>query len=147
MTDLSGYCLCSSVKVVAFGTMLNADACHCAMCRRQNAGGAFYAAHFDGGVRFQGEHLRWYAASEHGERAFCSICGSTLGWRLKAQPEHIGVSLGLFDTVPGRIGSRIFTEEAGGYTILPHDVPHKTGEQVLAEFAARQEQADDQLAH
>ena len=119
--------------------MRDADACHCAMCRRQNAGGAFYAAHFDGGVELSGESLRWYAASEHGERAFCATCGSTLGWRLVAMPNQIGVSLGLFDRAPGRIESRIFVEEAAGYEDLPRDVPHKTGEQVVAEFQARME--------
>ena len=135
----TGQCLCGAVRATARGEMADADACHCTMCRRQNAGGAFYAAHFTDGVTLSGDSLRWYAASEHGERAFCATCGSTLGWRLVDQPDEIGVSLGLFDTAPGRIGSRIFVEEAGGYEALPHDVPHKTGEQVLAEFAARTE--------
>ena len=137
----SGHCLCGSVTATARGDMLDADACHCSMCRRQNAGGAFYAARFSDGVTLAGDTIRWYAASEHGERAFCATCGSTLGWRLTCQPGDIGVSLGLFDEAPGRIGSRIFTEEAGGYEDLPHDVPHKSGEQVMAELAARAEVA------
>ena len=123
--------------------MTDADACHCSMCRRQNAGGAFHAAHFEGGVELSGESLVWYEGSAWAERAFCSTCGTTLGWRLKMQPDNASVSLGLFDEAPGKISSRIFVEEAGGYADLPFDVPHKTGAQVLAEFAARQEQSDD----
>ena len=143
MTTHTGHCLCGAVTAHASGAVRDADACHCAMCRRQNAGGAFYAAHFAGGVALEGPTLAWYAASKHGERAFCSACGSTLGWRLKSNPDDIGVSLGLFDKAPGKIGSRIFVEEAGDYEALPHDVSHKTGEQVLAEFMARQETRDD----
>ena len=56
----SGHCLCGSVTATARGTMLDADACHCSMCRRQNAGGAFYAARFSGGVTLSGDTIRWY---------------------------------------------------------------------------------------
>jgi len=139
-TTLTGHCLCGKTTATASGTLTSADACHCTMCRKQNAGGAFHAAQFSEGVTLSGEPLRWYAASEHGERAFCSACGSTLAWRLQSQPDGIGVSLGLFDTAPGKIDSRIFVEEAGAYADVPTDVPHKTGAEIIAEFMARQEQ-------
>ena len=139
MTQLTGHCLCGSITATASGEMTSADACHCTMCRRQNAGGAFYAAQFSDGVKLSGESLRWYAASEHGERAFCADCGSTLAWRLQSQPEGIGISLGLFDTSPGKIDSRIFVEEGGDYADVPTDVPHKSGAEIIAEFMSRQE--------
>ncbi len=138
MSELGGQCLCGGVSVIAKGAMTDADACHCAMCRRQNAGGAFYAAHFEGGVAFSGDSLKWFNSSDYAERGFCSDCSATLSWRMKAMPEQASVSLGLFDSAPGQISSRIFSDEAGGYETLPTDVPHKTGEQVIAEFMARQ---------
>jgi hypothetical protein len=138
MTDLSGHCLCGNAKLIAKGVMTEADACHCGMCRRQNAGGAFHAAHFKDGIELEGETVTWYAGSEHAERAFCNQCGSTLAWRLKGVPDMASASLGLFDIAPGKIQSRIFVEEAARYTDLPQDVPHKTGAQVFQEFLERQ---------
>lgn len=139
MTNLKGQCLCGGVTVTAKGKLTEAEACHCAMCRRQNGGGAYYVGHFDGGVEVSGDSLTWFSSSEYAERGFCTGCGSSISWRMKAAPEHAGVSLGLFDSAPGQISSRIFTDEAGGYEQLPRDVPHKTGEQVIAEFMSKQE--------
>ena len=141
MTSLRGQCLCGDVALIAQGEITEADACHCGMCRRQNAGGAFHAAHFDGGIELKGDSVTWYAGSDLAERAFCNKCGSTLAWRLKTMPEMASASLGLFDEAPGKIGSRIFVEDAGNYVDLPTDVPHKTGSQVLQEFMERQSQS------
>lgn len=138
MSSLEGCCLCGDATLIAHGEMSEADACHCAMCRRQNAGGAFHAAHFTGGIELKGHTVTWYSASQHAERAFCKRCGSTLAWRMKDVPEMASASLGLFDTSPGKIQSRIFVEEAATYTNLPHDIPHKTGAQVFQEFLERQ---------
>lgn len=141
MTSLNGQCLCGSVELTANGAMTDADACHCTMCRRQNAGGAFHAAHFENGFELKGESIVWYSGSDHGERGFCNQCGTTLAWRLKNQPEMASASLGLFEKAPGKIKSRIFVEDAGNYVDLPQDVPHKTGAQVLEEFMERQSQS------
>jgi len=135
-----GHCLCAQVSVKATGKAVEADACHCAMCRRQNAGGAFHAVHFDGDVTLTGESLKWYAASDHAERSFCQNCGSTIAWRLKDLPQNLSVTLGLFDTAPRKIDARIFVDDSEDYADIPQDVPHKTSTEAIAEFMARMEQ-------
>ncbi|XYJ12698.1 GFA family protein [Telluria sp. B2] len=39
-----------------------------------------------------------HASSEHGRRAFCQCCGSTLLWRSEETPERIAITLGTLDT-------------------------------------------------
>lgn len=115
MPSTQGHCLCGALVIEAKGQAIEADACHCAMCRRQNAGGAFHAVHFSGAVTISGDTLRWYAASDHAQRGFCTACGSTIAWRLKDKPNDLSVTLGLFDDAPMKIQSRIFTDEGEGY--------------------------------
>ena len=138
MTTRRGQCLCGGVVVTAHGEVTTTDACHCTMCRRQNAGGAFHGAHFTDGATFDGECVMWFATSEWGERGFCAKCGTTLAWRLRNDPEKPSVSMGLFDTFDAKIQSHIFVDEGPAYTVIPDNAPHKTGAQVLAEFEASQ---------
>lgn len=138
MSDLNGRCLCGDVTVTAHGDVTTTDACHCEMCRRQNGGGAFHGAHFADGVTFNGDSVTWFATSEWGERGFCAKCGSTLAWRMRANPEQPSVSMGLFDRIDTPIQTHIFVDEGPAYTVIPDNAPHKTGAQVIAEFEASQ---------
>ncbi|MFB9374089.1 GFA family protein [Algimonas porphyrae] len=140
MTNMTGQCLCGAVRVETHGEVTSTDACHCMMCRRQNAGGAFHGAHFSGDVAFKGDSLTWFASSDWGERGFCGRCGSTLAWRMKASPDNPAVAIGLFDDFKTPIQSHIFVDEGPSYTIIPDNAPHKTGAEVLAEFEASQKQ-------
>ena len=139
LKNREGSCLCEAVKVTAHGEPLEIDACHCSMCRRQTGGGAYYAAHFKGGVTIEnGDALSWYKGSEWGERGFCSICGSAVAWRLQQFPDKIGLSVGvLHDTKGLKLEAHIFTDSGPDYYKIPDDVPHKTGAQVMEEFVAR----------
>ncbi|MGB3455438.1 MAG: GFA family protein [Litorimonas sp.] len=134
-----GRCLCGAVRFAAHGQPHEIDACHCSMCRRQTGGGPYYAAQFKGGITFEAdETLRWYKGSDTGERGFCTVCGSTIAWRMQAIPDMIGVSLGTLDDTNGlALEAHIFTDSAPDYYPLPTDAPHKTGEQVISEFMQR----------
>lgn len=136
-----GACLCGAVAYTAHGELIEIDACHCGMCRRQTGGGAYYAVQFEGGVSIDtGETLSWYRGSEWGERGFCTTCGTAVAWRLQQFPDKMGVSAGtLHDTSGMRLAAHIFTDNGPNYYDIPHDAPHKTGEQVMAEFMARAE--------
>jgi hypothetical protein len=137
----TGSCLCGAVTYTGHGDIAEADACHCSMCRRSNAGGPYFAVHFKGGVTLDTlDAITWYRGSDWGERGFCATCGSNIAWRLQAMPDKIGVSLGtLNDTSDIKLHAHIFTDSAPDYYTVPDDAPHKTGEQVLAEFMARQD--------
>ena len=136
MADLKGQCLCGQVVVIGKGELDYADACHCSMCRRQNAGGAFYAAHFSEGIDIKGDSFKWYSSSEIADRGFCTECGSTIAWQMKQRPEMVSLTLGLFDDVPARIERRIFADEGGDYGDIPTDVPHTTAAEAIAHFEA-----------
>lgn len=138
-----GACLCGAVTYTAHDELIEIDACHCSMCRRQSGGGAYFAAQFKGGVTIDtGDTLRWYRGSEWGERGFCSRCGSAVAWRLQEFPSQMGVSAGtLLDTTGLRLAAHIFTDSGPDYYDIPHDVPHKTGDQVMAEFMERTKNA------
>jgi hypothetical protein len=39
-----------------------------------------------------------FASSEHGRRAFCRLCGSTLFWRSERSPDYIAIAVGTLDS-------------------------------------------------
>lgn len=78
---IKGRCLCDRVRYEVIGPLLDADHCHCSLCRRQH-GAAFstYAAFEPGNFRWNcGEDLiKIFEAPSGGGWCFCSECGSTL---------------------------------------------------------------------
>jgi len=143
MTSRSGKCLCGSVTFTAEGNVIEADACHCSMCRRQGGGGPYFAVQFKDGVTLnKTDTLKWYQGSPYGERGFCTNCGTSLAWRLQGHPDKIGVSLGALNDTSGiELDAHIFTDSGPDYYKIPTDAPHKTGEQVMVEFMERQQKA------
>lgn len=138
-TTRGGQCLCGAVTFTAHGDPVEIDACHCGICRRQCGGSAYIAAQFKGGVTLKtADTLCWYKGSEWGERGFCSTCGTAVGWRLQQFPDKIGISVGTLNETSGlKLDTHIFTDSGPDYYDIPHDVPHKTGDQVMAEFMER----------
>ena len=143
MTERTGQCLCGGVVFTANGDVIEADACHCSMCRRQGGGGPFFAVQFKGGVTLDNsDTFQWYQSSDYGERGFCSNCGASIAWRLQSHPDKIGVSLGALDDTSGiKLDAQIFTDSGPNYYDIPNDAPHKTGEQVMVEFMERLKKA------
>ena len=98
---LKGSCLCGSVAYSAAGPVESASHCYCTMCQKQHGAGAgSYANVARAGLTIErGEaFITEYASSEHGRRAFCQRCGSTLFWRSEQSPERIAVTLGTLDS-------------------------------------------------
>jgi hypothetical protein len=80
---VTGGCQCGAVRYAWLEPPRYASVCHCRMC--QKASGQPFMA-FTGG---QLESLQWtrgepaiFRSSEHGERGFCSACGTPLTYRL-----------------------------------------------------------------
>lgn len=143
MTSRTGKCLCGAVAFTAKGDVIEADACHCSMCRRQGGGGPYFAVQFKDGVSLDKlDTLKWYRGSEHGERGFCTKCGASIAWRLQSHPENMGVSLGTLDDNSGiTLDAHIFTDSAPDYYAVPNDAPHKNEAEVIQEFMERLQNA------
>lgn len=78
----TGGCLCGSIRFQASGVPLNPHTCSCTMCQRHT--GALTAAW----VEFSRDDVLWtgpggapatWRSSERSSRAFCPVCGSSIG--------------------------------------------------------------------
>ena len=71
------------------------------MCQKQHgaAAGTYANVGRAGLIIERGEaFITEYASSEHGRRAFCRACGSTLFWRSEQSPDRIAIALGTLDS-------------------------------------------------
>ena len=98
MTDLmKGGCQCGRVRYEADVANAEAYLCHCRMCQRATGG---FAASFVfvpvGAVAWEREP-DWYASSPIARRAFCSACGTPLGFRFNENPRGFDLTFGSFD--------------------------------------------------
>ena len=81
---LTGGCQCGALRYEWRERPTYASICHCRMC--QKASGQPFMALTGGKI----ENLPWtrgqqsiFKSSEHGERGFCSTCGTRLTYRLE----------------------------------------------------------------
>ena len=141
----SGQCLCGAVQ---FRFQLSNDgiqACHCKQCQRWTGGSPLFSVRVDD-LTIDGEgKLGRYHASTHGERAFCSICGTTLFWRMQGQPVNF-VQVGLLDDQAGlTVTSEIFVDQRADWMPPWHGATQSTEAEELArldDFLAKQEVTD-----
>ena len=120
-----GGCLCGRVRYEVAGPLLNADHCHCSMCRRQH--GAAFATYAD----FKPGDFRWvsgedkvkvYETSTGGGWCFCSECGSTLAGTQRGR--ITAVTLGTVEGDPGvKPGSHIFAGSRAQWHEIADDLP------------------------
>ena len=98
---LRGSCLCRAVVYSAAGPIASASHCYCMMCQKQHGAAAGTYANVGRAelIIESGEaDITEFASSEHGRRAFCRLCGSTLFWRSEESPDRIAVTLGTLDS-------------------------------------------------
>lgn len=95
---MQGRCLCGAVNV-ATPDNLAMNACHCGMCRRWG-GAPMMSVHCGSDVKFEGaDKITAFRSSDWAERAFCSVCGTHLYYRLIPANDYI-LSVGLFQDGP-----------------------------------------------
>ena len=131
---MTGRCLCGAVRFSGTPAKMHMDACHCSLCRRWSAGPFFGVNCPDLAVEDESA-LATYASSEHAERQFCGICGSTLFWRMK-DGSMIAVSAQAFDdpsSLPLEI--EIFVDEKPATYEFANATVKMTGAEVMAAFA------------
>lgn len=94
-----GGCLCGNIRFVATGPALKPHTCSCRLCQRHS--GALTQMW----VEFSSDQVEWTGAggepakwrsSEWSSRAFCPVCGSTIG-AIDDKPT-VALVLGVFDS-------------------------------------------------
>lgn len=108
---LHGRCLCGGVSLSVPASAHDVHVCHCSACRRWHGGPAM-VVHAGDDLRIEagGDQVRGFASSDWAERAFCSVCGSGVYFRLTGAGQSF-VPAGLFETLLGaRLHSEIFTD-------------------------------------
>lgn len=111
MTDrCKARCLCGAVKFDAQLKDHAVQACHCQQCQRWTGGGALWTARVEDVTLEGGDAIRTYRASDHGERAFCGICGTTLYWKMQGR-DIAFLPVGLFEDQTGlEVREEIFVD-------------------------------------
>lgn len=82
MKDLTGGCLCGHIRFAAQGTPGNPHTCSCHMCQRHSGAPTLVWVSYDkADVTWTGPGgmPALWRSSEISSRAFCPVCGSTLG--------------------------------------------------------------------
>ena len=116
MSQLAGHCLCGAVKFTAEISSTDHGVCHCGMCRRWSGGSGLFAVSASS-VKFEGEsNVGRYDSSAWGQRCFCKVCGTNIGYFLKPRQSYL-LSVGMFeDQAPFRLVSQIFIDrKPAGY--------------------------------
>jgi hypothetical protein len=122
---LRGECLCGDIRFRLNGNPLDAGACHCRQCQRWS--GPYWSSvsvRQDELVIENGsESIAWYPSSDHAERGFCVICGSSLFWRMTGEgAEAVGVSIGALEQPTGlTLTYHLHTDSAGDTYEVPKD--------------------------
>jgi hypothetical protein len=103
--ELTGRCLCGTVRFALTGKLGPVAYCHCTTCQRAN--GSAFAANAPARARYVTwlggrEAITEYESSPGKFRAFCSRCGSPVYSRRDAEPDLFRIRLGTLEGDPGR---------------------------------------------
>ncbi len=96
MQTMTGGCQCGRVRYRATVDPAQAIACHCKMCRK--ATGGAWTAYINVPLRDMAWEREpdWYQSSAVAHRAFCSLCGTPLGFAF-LNGENLDLTIGSFD--------------------------------------------------
>ncbi len=140
MSDVrTGRCLCGAVRLEAEIEGHEFGACHCAMCRRWSGGAPFFAVEAKTRLLEGADRVATYRSSEWAERAFCSVCGTNLWYRLAASDPASGeviLAEGVLENADDMtLGSEIFIDEKPAGYEFAGARSRLTGAEVFAMFA------------
>lgn len=97
MTRMTGGCACGRVRFSAEVTETDAYLCHCRMCQRASGSVSLAMTGIaQDAVTWECEP-DYYASSTIAERAFCSDCGTSLGFRYKQGTAKMDLTVAAFD--------------------------------------------------
>jgi hypothetical protein len=132
----TGGCLCGAVRYRLAAPPQGYGACHCGMCRKFSGGIELGIQIMPGGIAWEAdETLHTYRSSEWAERGFCSVCGSSLFWRLTMPGPMQGmmsVAAGSLDSLDGLdLVSEVFIDHKPAGHAFAGERPRMTEAQVL----------------
>ncbi len=131
----SGGCLCGAVRFQAKLHGLHYHICHCGRCRKWAGGPAFGAP--ASAVTFEDDTaVTRFSSSSHGERLFCSHCGTHLLWRMKNGPTAV-IWIGALDESDDlTLENELFFDAKPDHYCFANETVKLTGEQMKALYAA-----------
>lgn len=93
-----GGCLCGAIRFTSTADPTDAGYCHCELCRRSTGATvlAWVSYPAEGFAYVAGTPAR-YPSSDHGNREFCSRCGTQIAYRDTRDTASIEVNVGSLD--------------------------------------------------
>lgn len=129
MENLTGGCLCGSVKYIASQKPIVIRACWCNLCQTLASGNATINLAFPkNSIDVTGELTDFQAIADDGNkmhRKFCPKCGVHMFSEAEQRPNIIVVRAGtLHESRSIKIDALIWTSEAPPWAYLDPDIPH-----------------------
>jgi hypothetical protein len=128
MVELSGGCLCGSVRYTILQQPILAYTCNCRFCQK-DTGTAYRSALsiLNENVEISGKDFSVYTyqSVEHGRelyKNFCPDCGTTISLKTERFPDRQVIMIGTLDD-PSQIelSTHMFVEEAFNWVEFPKD--------------------------
>ena len=96
--NYNGGCCCGALRYVSKLPPLECGYCHCVICQKTSAAPALVFASFPiNEFRYTRGTPAIYHSSEHGNREFCSLCGTQIAFREADDAETVDVNVGSLD--------------------------------------------------
>ena len=96
--NYNGGCCCGALRYVSNLPPLECGYCHCVICQKTSAAPALVFASFPiNKFRYTAGTPAIYHSSEHGNREFCSLCGTQIAFREADDAETVDVNVGSLD--------------------------------------------------
>jgi hypothetical protein len=93
-------CTCGQLAAICKSEPVRVSVCHCLACKRRSGSAFSNNARFrDADVSFEGESKEYTRVSDAGSRvtySFCPECGTTVHYRIDAQPGLTAIPVGAF---------------------------------------------------
>jgi hypothetical protein len=96
--NYNGGCCCGALRYVSKLPPLECGYCHCVICQKTSAAPALVFASFPiNEFRYTRGTPAIYHSSEHGNREFCSLCGTQIAFREAEDAETVDANVGSLD--------------------------------------------------
>ncbi len=127
----SGACLCGEVEFSVELPSLACVHCHCTMCQR-NHGAGFVTWFVVTRDRFSidrgSSKLARFESSDHGTRAFCRCCGSSLFFESTERPDHVDIVLAnMLQPIDKPPQAHLFFDDRADWIVTADDLPRLGG--------------------
>jgi hypothetical protein len=100
MTTRRAQCSCGRLAAICEGEPVRVSVCHCLECKRRSGSAFSNNARFpEARVSFEGTSKAYVRVSDAGNRVtyfFCPECGTTVHYKIDAQPGLVAIPVGAF---------------------------------------------------